>query len=93
MVNRLDFTEGDVIELYGYKDGAFHAQKGGNPLMVTVKGAILDSFDDLRELDAASAKVHIRDGGHDTLVMDIDQPTGVHSIEMIGVAHLYYGIA
>ncbi len=93
VIDKLDFTEGDVIELFGYKGGVFHAQKGGNDLVVTVKGAFLDSLDDLRELDAASEGVHIRQGSNDTLVMDIDQPAGVHSIEMLDIAHLYFGVA
>jgi hypothetical protein len=82
-----------VIELFGYKGGTFHAQKGGNDLVVTIHGAVLDSLDDLRELDAASDMVHIRQGSNDTLVMDIDQPTGVHTIEMPDIAHLYYALA
>ena len=56
VVSGLDFSEGDVIELFGYRGGAFHAQSGGNELIVTVNGAVLDSLDDLRELDAASAR-------------------------------------
>ena len=58
----VDFSEGDVIELFGYKGGAFHAQSGGNELIVTVNGAVLDSLADLRELDTASAAVTIRRG-------------------------------
>ncbi len=90
VVNRLDFGEGDTIELYNYKGGTFHAQKGGNVLVVTIKGAIIDSMADLHELEAASDAVHIRQGSNDTLVMDIDQPAGVHSIEMTNMAHLYF---
>ena len=93
MVNDLHFAEGDVIELYNYKGGTFHAQKGGNVLVVTIKGAILDSLADLHELDTASDAVHISQGSNDTLVMDIDQPAGVHTIEMTNMAHLYYEVA
>ena len=86
----LDFTEGDVIELYNYKGGTFHAQRGGNELIVTINGAVIDSVADLRELDTASDAVHIRQGSNDTLVMDIDQPAGVHTIQILNFAHLYF---
>ena len=33
--------------------------------------------------------MHIREGNNDTLVMDIDQPAGVHTIQMLDLAHLY----
>ena len=42
---------------YGYR---YRGAKGGNDLVVTVRGAIPDSPEELRELDAASEKVHIR---------------------------------
>ena len=90
VAEKVDFSEGDAIELFGYKGGTFFGQKGGNELAVTINGVVIDSLDDLRELDAASAKVSIRDGGHDTLVMDIEQPAGVHSIQMTELAHLYF---
>ena len=69
--------------------GPFTPKKGGNVLVVTIKGAIIDSMADLHELEAASDAVHIRQGSNDTLVMDIDQPAGVHSIEMTNIASLF----
>lgn len=90
VVTGLDFGKGDTIELYGFKGGTFYGQKGGNFLLVTVNGALLDSVEDLRELDAASPKVSIHDGGNDTLVIDIDQPGGMHSIELLAFAHVYF---
>ena len=59
-------------------------------LVVTIKGALITSLADLRELDAASEAVTIHEGDDDTLVMDIQQPTLVHSVEMLNLAHLYY---
>ena len=90
VLNGLDFTEGDVIELYNYKGGTFHAQRGGNELIVTINGAVIDSVADLRELDTASDAVHISQGSNDTLVMDIDQPAGVHTIQILNLAHEYF---
>jgi hypothetical protein len=58
-----------------------------------VNGAFIDSLADIRELDAASAKVHVRDGGSDTLVIDIDQKAGTHSIEIHDMAGAYFDLA
>ncbi len=89
----LDFSEGDTIELYNYKGGTFWGEKGGNFLWVTTNGTIIDSVADLHELAGASPKVHISDGGNDKLVIDIDQPAGVHTIEIQGLAHDYFALA
>jgi hypothetical protein len=90
VVSGLDFGGGDVIELYNYPGGTFHAQRGGNDLKVTIHGAVLDSTADLRELDAASNAVTIHRGSGDTLVIDIDQPTGAHSLHLLEFAHAYF---
>ena len=90
VVSGLNFSAGDRIEFHDYKGGTFHAQKGGNDLVVTITGAIIDSVADLRELAAASDVVSIRQGSNDTLVIDIDQPGGMHSVQLLEFAHVYF---
>jgi len=55
------FAEGDKIELSGFATGTFIGQDGGNPLQITGAGrnAVIDSMDDLVELDLAAAAVDV----------------------------------
>ena len=92
VASKVDFSEGDTIEFSGFKFGTFAQQNGGNPLEIALNGTgvTIDSFADLEELQRASTKVHIRDGGNDTLVMDIDLKVGIHTVQMTELAHDYY---
>ncbi|MFO1144170.1 MAG: right-handed parallel beta-helix repeat-containing protein [Amaricoccus sp.] len=92
VADRVNFDEGDVIRLENYRGGTFFGQKGGNLLIVTIHGAVIDSLADLRELQAASPKVHVSDGGDNSLVLDIEQRSGVHSIHLPGLAHAYFDL-
>ena len=95
VVRGLDFSQGDSIVLHDYARGTFHAQAGGNPLTVSADGTsvTIDHLDDLRELDAASTAVSIREGNDDTLVLDISQPAGAHTIQLLDFAHTYLNLA
>ncbi len=93
VVKGLVFGEGDRIVLENYARGTFQGTAGGNVLDVTSDGTsvTIDSLADIRELDAASADVHTRLGGLDKLVLDIDQAGGLHSIQLVAMAHNYFG--
>lgn len=91
-IEGVDFSEGDKIKLIDFHDDTFDHIKGGNKLAVSLDGtyAAIDSVADLKELDAASDYVTIRETGEDSILITITQPgMAKHLIALTGMSQDY----
>lgn len=75
----LAFAEGDTLVLAAFGAGTLQGVAGGNPLQIVGGGAsaILNSYEDLAELAAASASVNaMRLGATDALILSVTDTDG-----------------
>ena len=80
------------IVLQDYARGTFHDQAGGNPLTVSAEAP--RSRSTIWAICGSSigprARVHIREGRNDTLVLEIDQRGSGHVVQILDIAHAYF---
>jgi hypothetical protein len=90
-ITDLSFDEGDMIRLVGFEPGTFAGLAGANPLSVRPdgSGATIDSFTDLKELDAASDLVSADGSGND-IVVSITGADGVLQIRLVNASDAFY---
>ena len=93
-ISDLNFGQGDKLVLYGFQGGTFDDKDGmaesgvGNDLDITSgnsglsygEGAVIDSLADIVELVEFSDGVVARKGTGNTLILEIDDGTGVQTI-------------
>jgi hypothetical protein len=91
-IKGVDFSEADQIKLIHFLDDTFDHIRGGNKIAVSLDGtyAAIDSVADLKELDAASDHVSIRETGEDSILITITQPgMAKHLIALTDMAQDY----
>ena len=88
VVRGLDFGERDQIVLHDFAAGSFRGAGSGASADGT--SATIGSLDDLHALDRASSAVSVRENGHDTLIIDIQQSAAHHTVQLLGLAHEYF---